>query len=254
MSHPSSSSFSSLTPQTLPRLPNPRYIEHKANGFVDFDDTPFTDTTELGGEDVHGPHLDKALDQWRYAQFVLKWKGRPVPDFETMKAEVEKTITGEDVKKKIAELEQDHIQDLERLYDMQAKEYIRELEDVYLSRDDGEYKKRDGEEQTGEQKNLETFLNGSMRQQLMMQRLLSDHSHLRYNHLHRVNELLYDEKERMKKFPADIDDFKSRPKDVQVRVARYLVADRQRQERYLNEFGWVWRQTQPLVECFKKDF
>jgi len=40
---------------------------------------------------------------------------------------------------------------------------------------------------------------------------------------------------------------------MQSRVARLLTSDRYKQETIMNEFGWAWRQVQPLKEVFDKN-
>lgn len=54
-------------------------------------------------------------------------------------------------------------------------------------------------------------------------------------------------------FPQSKEDFNSKNKDIQLRAARFLVATPAQQERSVNEFGWAWRQVQPLLDIFKKD-
>ena len=56
-------------------------------------------------------------------------------------------------------------------------------------------------------------------------------------------------KRRESLFPSSIRDFRSKPKDVQQRAARFLVlGDGARQDRMLAEYGWAWRQVKPLQE------
>jgi hypothetical protein len=61
-----------------------------------------------------------------------------------------------------------------------------------------------------------------------------------------------EEEERIREeaqFPRNMADWRSKPKNVQLRVARFLtLSDKPKQERMLNDFGWAWRQVQPLVD------
>ena len=60
-------------------------------------------------------------------------------------------------------------------------------------------------------------------------------------------------KRREQMFPRDAEDFKGKAKDIQLRAARFLVADGAKQEKMLSEFNWAWRQVQPLKDVFTKD-
>jgi len=60
-------------------------------------------------------------------------------------------------------------------------------------------------------------------------------------------------KRREQMFPISFDDFKGKGKDIQLRAARFLVADIVKQEKMLSEFNWAWRQVQPLKDIFVKD-
>ena len=60
-------------------------------------------------------------------------------------------------------------------------------------------------------------------------------------------------KRRAQLFPISSDDFKGKAKDIQLRAARFLVADSVKQEKMMSEFNWAWRQVQPLKDIFAKD-
>lgn len=51
-------------------------------------------------------------------------------------------------------------------------------------------------------------------------------------------------------FPMSAADFTTKPADVQLRAARFLTADAAKQEKMLSEFGWAWRQVDPLKTEF----
>lgn len=53
-------------------------------------------------------------------------------------------------------------------------------------------------------------------------------------------------------FPRNITDWRSKSRDVRLRVARFLEGDSTRQERMMSEFGWAWRQTGALKEEYGK--
>jgi hypothetical protein len=60
-------------------------------------------------------------------------------------------------------------------------------------------------------------------------------------------------KRREQMFPTSFEDFKGKGKDIQLRAARFLVADSVKQEKMMTEFNWAWRQVQPLKDVFSKD-
>ena len=55
-------------------------------------------------------------------------------------------------------------------------------------------------------------------------------------------------------FPRSVDEYRrTTSKDAQVRIARFLAADHAQQLKMLNEYNWVWRQVQPLLDVYKSD-
>ena len=60
-------------------------------------------------------------------------------------------------------------------------------------------------------------------------------------------------KRREQMFPTSFEDFETKPRDIRLRAARFLVADIGKQEKMLSEFNWAWRQVQPLKDVFTKD-
>jgi hypothetical protein len=41
--------------------------------------------------------------------------------------------------------------------------------------------------------------------------------------------------------------------DMQLRVARFLVAPGGMRDGMLSDFGWAWRQVKPLIDAFERD-
>jgi hypothetical protein len=60
-------------------------------------------------------------------------------------------------------------------------------------------------------------------------------------------------KRREQMFPTSFEDFKGKSRDIQLRAARFLVADTAKQEKMLSEFNWAWRQVKPLKDIFTKN-
>ena len=59
--------------------------------------------------------------------------------FEEMQAYVERIETPSTVRESIKELQDEHLEDLKILYDCHAAEYIQDMKDFYVSRDDTVY-------------------------------------------------------------------------------------------------------------------
>lgn len=80
---------------------------------------------------------------------------------------------------------------------------------------------------------------------------------VRHSYLEELNSL-EDSKKKLQRareqmFPRSKEDFLTKSKDIQLRAARFLVADPVRQEKAMAEFNWAWRQVEPLMEEFKKN-
>jgi len=60
-------------------------------------------------------------------------------------------------------------------------------------------------------------------------------------------------RKRAQMFPQSKEDFKTKPNDVKIRAARFLCADRAKQEKMLTDYQWAWRQVKPLQDVFAKD-
>lgn len=56
----------------------------------------------------------------------------------------------------------------------------------------------------------------------------------------------------MAKFPSSKDEFRAMKnnQDIQLRVAKFLLASDSVKEMMLDDFGWAWRQVQILVDIY----
>lgn len=54
-------------------------------------------------------------------------------------------------------------------------------------------------------------------------------------------------------FPLTLEEFKSKPRDIQIRVATFLDADHIKQDQMMTQFSWAWRQVDGLVREFKEN-
>ncbi|PPR03928.1 hypothetical protein CVT24_008112 [Panaeolus cyanescens] len=233
------------------------------------------DGVEGGGEGEDG-EKDDGVDyqrwyDWRWAQFAMQYRKQSIPDLESMKSELDAPHKAEPLSARLKTLEDEHIAELEVLYDIQAKEYEQELEDVRWARDEDYWaSKGDGKPKgwsditladsnytNAENKKhlnaIDAFLNDPNRLTHLTQTWTSTHSLVRYSYLTRLNNLYDDDRKRMRQFPVDIDDFRARTKEWQLRVARFLVSEGGRRERLRVEFGWGVGVEKGLVDRFEMD-
>ncbi|KAJ3511287.1 hypothetical protein NMY22_g15696 [Coprinellus aureogranulatus] len=120
------------TPEAPPpelRAVNPAY--KGKNGF----EPKFTDSVDPN--DKHAMRV--ALDRHRLTERIIATKGRPIPSFEEMQKFVERIKTPATVRESIKELQEEHLEDLQALYDYQAADYIQDTRDFYASWDDTVY-------------------------------------------------------------------------------------------------------------------
>ena len=93
----------------------------------------------------------------------------------------------------------------------------------------------------------------------------SEYNNYRYAHMCTVNALikrrneLRDKEESERKirdarFPTSIAQWRATDSpDIQLRVARFLVSDKDTKERMLSQYGWAWRQVEPLEGDFDQN-
>lgn len=60
-------------------------------------------------------------------------------------------------------------------------------------------------------------------------------------------------REKAKIFPGTIAEFRALDSETQLRVATYLTSNPLKQENMRAQYGWVWRQTQALVDMCGAD-
>jgi hypothetical protein len=54
-------------------------------------------------------------------------------------------------------------------------------------------------------------------------------------------------------FPLTLEEFKSKPRDIQIRVATFLDADNVKRDKMMTKFSWAWRQVEGLIREFKEN-
>ncbi|TFY71289.1 hypothetical protein EVG20_g1720 [Dentipellis fragilis] len=204
-----------------------------------------------------------ALAKYDFAQHVLRNSGTYFPSLSEMKEneKVPDTLSG--VKKRINQLENQHTSDLENLFKYQGQLYMDDALHRYEQYD--EVFPAGGTQQPADAftEARERVMEDSRRD---LSREFEDHvEELRMAHLHATQPLLKRRKEleareeaerkrRDAQFPKSVDEYHTiRNKDIQVRVARYLSADKGQQEKIMSEFGWAWRQVQPLLDTYNSN-
>ncbi|TFK39556.1 hypothetical protein BDQ12DRAFT_698183 [Crucibulum laeve] len=241
------------------REPNPSYIGQ--NGFVD----PLSQTESE--PEVTPKNLQDALDRHRQAMYILTQKDSCIPTLEEMEEDLQKPETAAYIKEQIEILKDQHLNDLERIYAAHTAEYLEEQMHKFNSKDDTQC--FDPEEQDDEAvkevyERLESHFSDSRIYPASMALWEDDYDRMRYTHLDELHLLEKRHKEleaqeeaarkfQESQFPMSADDFYTKQKDMQLRAARFLMAEKTKQEKMLSEFGWAWRQVEPLKADFDKN-
>ena len=199
-----------------------------------------------------------------------------------MKAELADADDVGRIKERMKILREEHVKDLERLYSFHAQDYKQEVMDRYLSLEEGQGGEIDGKNlmpaeirfQVSNHTSSSAFktiliyyqeiYNDALKDQAIEIEWQDDYEAARYTYISQHlalakqrNQIEIREEETRKRreqmFPTSFEDFKGKPRDIQLRAARFLVADAAKQERMLTEFNWAWRQVQPLKDVFNKN-
>ncbi|PPQ73701.1 hypothetical protein CVT26_010856 [Gymnopilus dilepis] len=243
-----------MEPEFQPsRAAKPQFLGQ--NGFI----STFTEPDQINER-----NLEKALEARRMGDFMIQYKKRDVPDLETMKADVDKPPEEDldHVNKSLEALREYHTKDLENFYAYMGDEYLMQCRHRSASKDPSEPWIGEGPNLSPEQQQLEEIYEAETTP--FLADFKSHFNHIRYTYLtqllslekakqeHEANlEKLRRQREQM--FPQSTEEWASKPHDVRLRVARFLVADDTRKEKFMSDFGWAWRQVTPLVEEFKKN-
>ncbi|KAF5362384.1 hypothetical protein D9756_002773 [Leucocoprinus leucothites] len=202
------------------------------------------------------------LDVHRNAMFVLTQKDRPIPSLQEMKDDLEKDeLTS--IKERIANAKVNHRANLERIYAAHAEDY---LDDQRLRRESrGEYIQGqfDGEsmssklaewsEKRDPLASIDHHYEASLKRSVAAEcaryaSVIVDLSAKKYEIEQRLEE---ERRQRDAAFPLTLEEFHSKPRDIQIRVANFLSSDGIKREKMMSEFGWAWRQVTPLIREFE---
>ncbi|KAI6126035.1 hypothetical protein EDD16DRAFT_1473718 [Pisolithus croceorrhizus] len=225
----------------------------------------FSESFEPADKDHPG---DITLRNVRYAQWMLEHKGVPLPrlrELGTKKPLPPDTL--DYVDDQIKQLKRQHARDLESLCAFQASELRQKMLDHRRCIDDSAY--MDIDESYSDQVEFREALrqlDQRMRDDPDTRLALEDAlSKLRYTYLRsllpliRRRRALRDRDVKIRKqrdawFPQSIEEYRDiTERDVQLRMARFLVADGTEQERMMDKFGWAYRRVDPLRAAYKSN-
>ncbi|PSR70690.1 hypothetical protein PHLCEN_2v13420 [Hermanssonia centrifuga] len=170
----------------------------------------------------------------------------------SMEAALDASDTAPSVNQRVTEMRTKHYDESEVLQDLLAEQYRSDVLDAYFDKDD-----------TFEVPELETYFQSLCQPEApVLAPLPATLSELHYAHLRTATRLVRRSEELAAKedaarkvrdsyFPSGIAEYRAiRHKDIQVRIARFLLADKQAKERMLSEFGWAWRQVKALEDAY----
>ncbi|KAF5312696.1 hypothetical protein D9619_002874 [Psilocybe cf. subviscida] len=204
--------------------------------------------------------LSSAQQAYRNAQFVLENKKRAVPSLDEMKkALMEDPLIR--VEKQLAQLKENHAKDLQILYAYQDREVHRELieQRKYIScNQDFIF------ESTIDVWDSKESLFGRYPSFSLAREHQSQYEQLKHAYLVQLLELTKKkqgietlkamEKKRLERaFPQTIEEFNTKPKDLQVSAAKFFDANHVEQEKMLVKNHWTRAQVTPLQNIFNAD-
>ncbi|KAI0339370.1 hypothetical protein BDW22DRAFT_1431645 [Trametopsis cervina] len=218
----------------------------KRNGFTD----PATRTMSLTSavlpvipSTLPPRELRDAVALHRQAEQLLDVKGSYGPSLATMKAELAAPVPATT---RLAALKTRHETEASALLDRIAADYIADATDEYHATDDAIVLPE-----------LTKFHTATTHIPPPGSSTYTSHhyAHLQTTlalHRQRLAEAAA-QRRRDAAFPASVAAYRAESKEVQARVARFLVAGASVKERMLQEFGWVYRQVRPLEEVYGSD-
>ncbi|KAJ7669367.1 hypothetical protein DFH06DRAFT_1180747 [Mycena polygramma] len=214
---------------------------------VPMDDLQIQDTVSEPEDEQQWPTNPPPLssaDQQRLSLFILTQRDRPIPPVESMKKFLD---SPDDVDARVAELNEQHAEDLERLYLALSEEYMDEAEDRYYSCDE-KMLQEFPEVQTlydalrGEDSNPQPEWEYAV-------------AHTAHTYRTRLEEITRHQVKKVPpkatefEFPQSIDEYRLKPKETQHRAARFLVLETDEQrEKMMAEFNWTPRLVSPLKD------
>ncbi|KAL9713878.1 hypothetical protein Ac2012v2_003490 [Leucoagaricus gongylophorus] len=200
------------------------------------------------------------LDVLRTSMFVLTQKDRPIPSLQQMKYDIEKddlTL----IKERIATARVNHKANIERIYVAHAEDYLNDQrlrresrEDYVTAQNYGiSGKLAEWSEKRDPLSSIDHHYEMDL-QHSVAKECFRHASVISNLYMKRRDTEIEVEKVRQKQdatFPLTLEEFRSKPRAIQIRVANYLSFDAAKRERMMTEFGWAYRQVIPLVREFE---
>ncbi|OSD05282.1 hypothetical protein PYCCODRAFT_1457322 [Trametes coccinea BRFM310] len=245
------------------RRPHPMYQDH--NGFVERVMLKMAGAIPSAKCNLHAVaahpenaspedlrELRDAVQRRRFVEDVMELDGIYFPGLDAIKMANETQDTSATLKERMKEEQKKHIEDTRKLYKWQAGDYCEEM--INLSRSKADI----------DDPHVEDFYQAS-RSSFDIANTFDDNLD-RFNHA-RMSSLIAiatqrkacqqreeaEQQRRDRQFPSSIDDFHAiRNKDVQIRIARFLVADDSKRDQMMTSFNWAWRQVAPLVNDYQQ--
>ncbi|EIW76940.1 hypothetical protein CONPUDRAFT_146621 [Coniophora puteana RWD-64-598 SS2] len=260
------------------RRPHTSYTDTRRNGF--FESVPLPSPAYEPANDVPPDAL--MIRNHKFMMYILATKGEPVPahyldpDMTPPDAS-EPTPTGghsflaelKVVEEKIAKLRAEHEADLSQLIAFTAEAYRAERHDRLSALDlDSPYWENRADSMDPQDAEALAALAAQHANDVHMPEFENDADDalesLKYAHLQELLPLLHQKSKlqahvgaakraRDAQFPRSRAELNGLDGDTKLRVARYLVTGANEKERMMDNFGWVWRQCQPLVDEFARD-
>ncbi|TBU36917.1 hypothetical protein BD309DRAFT_995375 [Dichomitus squalens] len=197
--------------------------------------------------------LHDAVQRRQFVEDMMELKGTFFPGLDALRKANEAPESSVDLKERIQEVKQKHLEEVRTLYEWQAQDYFDEVLDMSRSKPDVDLP--DVEEFYRLSRSSHEIA-ASFDDQLDRHH----YAHLtglyplmkQYNILRGVEEER--QKQRDKQFPSSIAEFRAtRNKDVQLRFARFLTSGDIARERMNHEYGWAWRQVMPLINDYNQN-
>ncbi|KAH8103909.1 hypothetical protein BXZ70DRAFT_923311 [Cristinia sonorae] len=193
------------------------------------------------------------VQKQRFAEHVLRTKGTYFPELDELQAVSDRPETASSVKETLTELKEAHRKEVEELYEYEARLYLAEAMDRYLSKDEAS-PHPDIEKlystlrfpthyaQSDFTSSWEATRYAHLKSTVPLQQLSSE--------LQQQEQAIQRQKD--SRFPINLAQYyQIRNKETQLRIARFLAADSSTRDRMMSEFGWAWRQVNNLVDEYQ---
>jgi len=152
-----------------------------------------------------------------------------------------------------------HSKELEDIYDSHTQDYHREALDRYLTKDDTQYlaKGENNPLAVASYTQLDNIFKETHRSRYYVHHWATDVDRLRYAYLTQAlplqRQLATLTLLERAIFPASSQEyFDIKNKDIQLRIARFLMADDLGKEKMMKEFGWSWGKVKTLCEVYDR--